>query len=146
MSIILQPLNLEDTMIKAPKIINYTAAHPFDGKTITINEKETLDIFEVKRIYWINYQAPEFTYSEHAHKTLEQVIVALQGSIQIHLEDSDGKVYQFFLEDPSRGLYIPPMFWKKIEYHRPCVLLCLASQPYNEGDYIRNYEEFKNLK
>lgn len=125
-----------------PKLITYNTVSPFDGKLIGINEKEALDIFPIKRIYWINYSSPNVTQSEHAHKSLKQIIIAVDGEISISLIDRDGKSYNYLLNDPSKGLYIPPYFWKKIEYTRPCVLLCLASESFNENDYIRNYAEF----
>jgi len=128
-----------------PKIISYDKINPFDGKTITIIEKENLSVFDIKRFYWINYHTPETTFSEHAHKSLQQIIIAIEGKVNIYLENVDGTSYSFTLDDPSKGLYIPAMFWKKIEYINPCVLLCLASENYDENDYIRNYEAFKQL-
>lgn len=133
-------------MIKdLPQLISYNTINPFDGKTITINEKDNLSVFEIKRFYWINYHAPTTTYSEHAHKSLQQIIIAIEGKATIYLESIDGTSYHFILNDTSKGLYIPAMYWKKIEYVNPCILLCLASENYDENDYIRNYEVFKRL-
>jgi len=128
-----------------PQIISYDKKNPFDGKTITIIENDDFSLFEIKRFYWINYHTPETTYSEHAHKSLHQIIIAIEGKVNIYLENVDGTSYNFTLDDTSKGLYIPAMFWKKIEYINPCVLLCLASENYDENDYIRNYEAFKQL-
>ncbi len=129
-----------------PKIISYSAFNHLEGKVITVNEKEQLAEFPIQRIYWINYFSPEKTYSEHAHKSLQQIIVAVHGEVKVSLEGPDGFSQDFILNDPSEGLYIPPMFWKKIEYIRPCILLCLASESYNENDYIRSYEVFKQFQ
>jgi hypothetical protein len=129
-----------------PKIISFQSIHPFNGKTITINEKENLSIFDIKRFYWINYHTPETTFSEHAHKSLQQIIITIEGNVNIYLESVDGISYQFNLNNPSQGLFIPPMFWKKIVYINPCNLLCLASDTYDEKDYIRSYEEFKQFQ
>lgn len=129
-----------------PKIITYTSITPFEGKSIIINEKESLDFFPVKRIYWIKYQANEITYSEHAHKSLQQIIIAMDGNVDIQLTNTNDEIYNFTLGDSSKGLYIPSMYWKKIEYINPCLLLCLASEEFDENDYIRNYEDFKNFQ
>jgi hypothetical protein len=130
-------------MLNLPKIISLDTINPFIGKTITIADKNNLPFFEIKRFYWINYNTPETTFSEHAHKSLQQIIVAIEGKINIYLESPDGVAYHFTLDNTSTGLYIPPMFWKKIEYIHPCIILCLASEHYQEEDYIRDYKEFK---
>ncbi|MFN8284427.1 MAG: FdtA/QdtA family cupin domain-containing protein [Chitinophagales bacterium] len=129
-----------------PQLITYNSIQPFEGKSITVNEKEALNIFPVKRIYWIKYFADEITYSEHAHKSLRQIIIAIEGKVDIQLKSIDEATYHFTLDDSSKGLYIPPMFWKKIEYIKPCNLMCLASKEFDEYDYIRNYEDFKNFQ
>ncbi|HOY41910.1 MAG TPA: FdtA/QdtA family cupin domain-containing protein [Chitinophagales bacterium] len=126
-----------------PKIISYDSLNQFEGKTITIIEGKNLTFFNIKRFYWINYSAHEITNSEHAHKSLHQIIIAIDGKVTISLESTDGEIFEYNIQRPNEGLYIPPMFWKKIKYKKPCVLLCLASEPYDENDYIRNYEEFK---
>jgi hypothetical protein len=129
-----------------PKIITYNSASPFDGKFVGINEKENLSIFPVNRIYWINYSAAYATQSQHAHKSLKQIIIAVDGVIGISLQNLSGKSFEFVLNNPGEGLYIPPLYWKKLDYSSPCILLCLASETYNENDYIRSYDEFKTLK
>lgn len=126
-----------------PKIISYSKIHPVPGKTIVVNEKDTLDGFPIKRIYWINFDAGEDAFSSHAHKSLHQVIIAVSGEIGIRLENTQGETFDFHLNDPAQGLYIPPLHWKQIQYSQPCILLCLVSEEYDESDYIRNYEAFK---
>lgn len=71
-----------------PQLITYNSIQPFEGKSITVNEKEALNIFPVKRIYWIKYFADEITYSEHAHKSLRQIIIAIEGKVDIQLKAS----------------------------------------------------------
>lgn len=131
---------------KLPKIISFTTVCPFEGKLIGINEKQNLELFPIKRIYWINYSTLVITQSEHAHKSLHQVIIAIDGEVEISLESQDGNISEFLIEHPNQGLYIPPMFWKRIRYKKPCILLCLASEPYDENDYIRDYETFKQFQ
>lgn len=132
--------------LEYPEIISYNSVCPFDGKHITINEKENHDRFIIKRIYWINYDNKETTYSNHAHKTLKQIIVAVSGEVNISLESPTGDIYHFQLNEPDKGLFIPSHYWKKIEYSKPSILLCLASEHYDEYDYIRSYEDFKNFQ
>lgn len=127
-----------------PKLIQYPHVMPFPGKLIGIDEKTDLDIFSVNRIYWIKYGAAKPTQSEHAHKSLKQVIIALDGEISIALSSRNGQTFNFTLNDPTQGLYIPPLYWKKIAYQQPCILLCLASEAFNEQDYIRDIQAFQN--
>jgi hypothetical protein len=128
---------------RLPHIISFPTIAPFLGKNIVVNEKETLHIFPVSRIYWINYHLEELMMGAHAHKTVEQIVVAIAGKINISLEDTAGNISEFCLLQPNEGLYIPPMYWKKIAYSEPCTLLCLASEEYREEDYIRDYTLFK---
>jgi hypothetical protein len=132
--------------IELPRIISYTKIHPFDGKSITVAEGENLEVFDIKRFYCISYKNTETTKSEHAHKILQQIIIPIEGEVKIILETLKGDKFNYVLNDPGKGLFIPPFIWKRIEYSTPCVLLCLASQQYDETDYIRSYEEFKNLQ
>jgi hypothetical protein len=127
-----------------PRLIKYTSIQQFPGKVINVNEKEDLNLFNINRIYWIDFSATTTTNSTHAHKTLKQVLISIHGSISIELESQNGELYQFTLSKSTEGLYIPSMYWKKIEYNNPCTLLCLASEEYNEEDYIREYDQFKN--
>lgn len=129
-----------------PKIISYSTINQFEGKSITVSEGENLSIFDIKRFYWINYASDEITYSEHAHKSLSQIIIAVDGEVIISLESKQGELFEYTIQHPNEGLYIPPMYWKKIKYKKPCVLLCLASETYDELDYIRSYEDFKNFQ
>ncbi len=129
-----------------PERISYDSLIQFEGKTITIIEDKNLSFFNIKRFYWINYTADEITNSEHAHKSLHQIIIAIDGDVTISLESTDGEIFEYNIQRPNEGLYIPPMFWKKIKYKKPCVLFCLASEPYDENDYIRKYEEFKQFQ
>jgi hypothetical protein len=125
-----------------PRIIDYIKINSFEGKDITINEIDPVGEFEIKRLYWINYTCPLSSFSEHAHKSLRQIIVLLHGQVNITLESPEGEIFQYTLDNPSKGIYIPALYWKKIEYINPSILLCLASEHYDENDYIRSHEEF----
>jgi dTDP-4-dehydrorhamnose 3,5-epimerase-like enzyme len=102
--------------------------------------------FDVKRVYWTYYTPEDIVRGHHAHKSLQQVIFAINGSIVFNLENRPGEKYRFALDHPSKGLYIPPLYWRTIELSRNAVLLCLASEKYDENDYIRDYDVFKKEK
>ncbi len=76
---------------------------------------------------------------------LEQLIFAVSGVIEFVLENVAGDKLTFILDKPNIGLYIPKMFWRTIKLSHNAVLLCLASKEFEEADYIRNYDQFKQL-
>jgi dTDP-4-dehydrorhamnose 3,5-epimerase-like enzyme len=99
--------------------------------------------FDVKRVYWTYYTPHDVLRGHHAHKKLHQVICAVNGSIKFKLEYLDGTIYEFLLDSPEKCLYIPPGYWREIQFSHSAVLLCLASEKYEESDYIRDYNQFK---
>ncbi|MDX2189432.1 MAG: FdtA/QdtA family cupin domain-containing protein [Bacteroidota bacterium] len=99
--------------------------------------------FPIKRVYWTYYSPNEVIRGHHAHKNLQQLLVAVSGQIIVKIENIKGEKFEYVLDKPSIGLYIPPFHWRTLQMSHSAVLLCLASEEYNEDDYIREYEEFK---
>lgn len=102
--------------------------------------------FEIKRVYWTYYAPHEVIRGHHAHKELQQLIFALSGSIEFGIEDIDSKKYNYKIDKPNEGIYIPKLCWRTIKFSHNAVLLCLASMEYGEDDYIREYSEFESYK
>lgn len=102
--------------------------------------------FQIKRVYWTYYTPNNVTRGFHAHHELEQIIFAVAGEIRFQTEDRSGNREEFILNNPNKGLYIPPMIWREIKFSHNAVLLCLASLEYSESDYIRDYNEFNQWK
>ena len=101
--------------------------------------------FEIKRVYWTYATPDSVTRGNHAHYELEQVIVAVKGTIKITLENTAGEKLAFLLHDPRTGLFIPKMYWRTINFSPDGILLCLASTEYNEADYLYDFDYFKSL-
>lgn len=112
---------------------------------ISVAEYQDKVPFEIKRVYWTYFTPNHVERGDHAHKKLHQVIVAVSGIIEFNLEDRAGNKYNFVLDEPSKGLYIPNGYWRDIKFSHNAVLLCLASEIFLVEDYIRSYEEFKSL-
>ncbi len=100
-------------------------------------------LFEIKRVFWIFEGKDNRIAGEHAHKKLEQVLIALQGEIKISTENSEGKKAEFVLYKKNIGLYIPSQCWHKIEFTNNAALLSFSSMEYDNSDYIRSYNEFR---
>lgn len=111
---------------------------------ITIAEAQKNVPFDIKRVYWTYYTPQDVIRGGHAHKELEQIIFAVSGTITFETEDKEGNTDTFILDSPSSGLYIPKLIWRNIKFSHNAVLLCLASQLYDENDYFRSYEDFKS--
>ena len=109
---------------------------------ISVGENHENIPFEIKRVYWTYYTPQDVTRGGHAHYDLEQVIVAVSGTITFTTEDLKGKQAEFILDSPDKGLYIPKLIWRDIKFSHNAVLLCMASEKYLEADYIRDYETF----
>ena len=101
--------------------------------------------FEVKRVYW-TYDVPGGgKRGGHAHKTIYQLIVATSGSFTVTLDNGKEKS-TYLLNHPWEGLLIYPGVWRTLEdFSSGAVCMVLASDFYNENDYIRNYKEFKKM-
>lgn len=101
--------------------------------------------FDIKRSYWIYSTPDDIIRGKHAHKELQQIIIAVSGEINFKLEDRFNKQYNISLKHPSEALFLPPFVWREITLSKDAVLICFASKEYNELEYIRNYDEFQNL-
>lgn len=113
---------------------------------ITIVEGNRNVPFDVKRIYYL-YDIPGGEdRGGHAHKKLKQLIVAASGSFNVLLDDDINKKI-VTLNRPDYGLLVVPGIWRELmEFSSGSICLVLASEIYNELDYIREYSEFKTYK
>ena len=102
--------------------------------------------FDIKRVYYL-YDVPGGAErGGHAHKELQQLIVAMSGSFDVVLDDGTSKK-RVHLNRSYQGLYLPRMIWRELDnFSSGSVCMVLASQKYNENDYIRNYADFEELK
>jgi len=123
------------------KIINLPKISDVRGNLSFIEEGQHF-LFEIKRVYYL-YDVPAASErGSHAHKDLHQFIVAMSGSFDIVLDDGKEKK-KFHLDQPCDGLYVCPMMWRKLDnFSSGAVCVVLASEHYDEADYIRNYNEF----
>ncbi len=111
------------------------------GNLTVVQNGATLP-FDVKRVYYL-YDVPGGeSRGSHAHRDLEQLIIAASGSFTVTLDDGKSK-RTFFLNRPYQGLYVKPGLWRDLEdFSSGAVCMVLASDVYNADDYIRDYDEF----
>jgi dTDP-4-dehydrorhamnose 3,5-epimerase-like enzyme len=129
------------TQIEDCKLVELTKIHNPAGNITVINNNKELD-FTVKRIYYIYNIPGGESRGGHAHKNLYQLVVAASGSFDLIIDDGNKKK-EVFLNHPNKGLLIVPGIWREIvNFSSGAICLVLASEKYNENDYIRNYKEF----
>jgi dTDP-4-dehydrorhamnose 3,5-epimerase-like enzyme len=101
--------------------------------------------FDVKRVYYIFETGECVSRGFHAHRNLKQVAICLAGTCRMVLDDGQRRE-EVLMDSPSKGLLIGNMFWREIhDFSSDCVLLVLASEHFDEADYIRNYDDFKRI-
>lgn len=111
------------------------------GSLVALETGKTVP-FDIKRVYYIFATQKDVARGFHAHKNLKQIVVCVTGKCRMVLDDS--KVRQeIWLDSPTKGLLISDLVWREMhDFSQDCVLLVLASEHYDESDYIRHYEDF----
>lgn len=109
---------------------------------LTFVEGERHVAFPIQRVYYL-YDVPGGAErGGHAHRDLHQLIIAMSGSFDVHLDDGYNKK-SIHLNRSYRGLYVCPMIWREIDnFSSGAVCMVLASNRYDEADYYRDYQEF----
>jgi len=125
----------------------YDISHFSDVRgDLNVLEFEKVLPFPIRRMFYTYNVGSTDVRGEHAHKVCEQFLLAIRGSLHVIVDDGKCRE-EYVLDSPSRGLHLPAGCWG-IEYkHSPdCVLLVLASLPYQPDDYIRDYDAFMAYK
>jgi len=123
------------------KKIEFSKVHDIRGDLTFIQGE--IDIpFNIARVYYV-YNAPvNAQRGGHAHKDLEEVIIALSGSFRLILDNGKQK-FNFWLNNPQQGIYINKLVWREIDsFSQGAVCMVLASEHFQESDYYRNYKHF----
>lgn len=109
------------------------------GSLVPIECKKDVP-FDIKRVYYITGVDHTVTRGHHSHKVLHQVLICIKGSVKVKVKNpNEEEIYT--LNDKSKGLYIGPFIWREMfDFTDDAVLLVLASEYYEEKDYIRNYD------
>ena len=125
------------------QIVKYVFQQHGDERGQLVALEEHKDIpFEIKRVYYMYDTGEGVSRGHHAHKSLEQILICIHGSCKILLDNGEEKKI-VPLEKPYEGLYICNDIWREMyDFSPDAVLMVLASDYYNEEDYIRNYDEF----
>jgi len=126
-------------------MVNLPKVHNSAGNITALENFKDIP-FDVKRVYYL-YDVPMGAErGGHGHYELQQFVIAVSGSFNFVLDDGKKKK-EFFLNDPSKALYIKPGIWREItSFSSGSICLVLASLEYDENDYIRFYKKFIDFK
>jgi glyoxylate utilization-related uncharacterized protein len=128
--------------LKPPQIINIPIVHDARGNLCVVEGACTAP-FNIKRIFYLCDIPGGSKRGGHAHKKLNQFIIAVNGSFEVSIQGKNFKE-TYILNRSNFGLYVPPMHWCQLKnFSSGAVCLVLASEHYDESDYIRSFKEFK---
>ncbi len=125
------------------QVVKYVFQPHGDDRGQLVSLEEYNDIpFEIKRVYYMYDTVSGVVRGHHAHRNLQQILFCVHGSCKVLLDNGkEKKVVP--LEKPYEGVYIANNMWREMyDFSPDAVLMVLASEVYNESDYIRDYDEF----
>lgn len=122
------------------KLLDFQIFGDERGSLISLEGNKNIP-FEIKRVYYIFDTKKDVVRGKHAHKNLQQILIAVSGSCKILVDNKkDKKIYE--LDNPSKGLLIKNNVWREMfDFSSDCVLMVLASDNYDKDDYIYEYGE-----
>ena len=130
------------------KLLNTPVKENIDsllGGSLMFFDNVNVYLGEIKRVYSVFSVGQGIVRGFHAHKVLKQLIFCSHGKIKVTLNDGHTSI-EYLLDHPSKFLYIGPMIWRTIEWiEENSVLVVLASDNYDESDYIRDHDEFLRI-
>jgi glyoxylate utilization-related uncharacterized protein len=126
------------------RFIDFRTIHDPTGNLTPIEERADVP-FDIRRVFFL-YDVPGgAARGGHAHRSLQEVVIAVSGSFDVVVEDGTARA-RYTLNRAYYGLYLPPMVWLNLEnFSSNSVALALCSQPFDESDYFRDREEFLRL-
>jgi dTDP-4-dehydrorhamnose 3,5-epimerase-like enzyme len=122
-------------------LLNFKIYGNYAGNLVALEKGEEFP-FDIKRVYYIWGTDKDAVRGRHAHRKLEQVVICTSGSCDFILDDGKERT-TIHLDNPAQGLYIKGYIWREFTNFSPdCVVVVLASEHYDENDYIRDYQTF----
>jgi dTDP-4-dehydrorhamnose 3,5-epimerase-like enzyme len=126
-------------------LLNFKIHGDYAGNLVALEKGEEFP-FDIKRVYYIWGTDKDAVRGRHAHRKLEQVVICTSGSCDFILDDGKERT-TIHLDNPAQGLYIKEYIWREFTNFSPdCVVVVLASEHYDENDYIRDYQTFLNVR
>ena len=123
------------------EFIDFPALGDERGSLVALEAEKSVP-FAIKRVYYIFGTKNGVARGFHGHKKLQQIAICITGKCRMILDDGKERS-EAWLDSPNKGLVIGDLVWREMhDFSEDCVLLVLASEHYDESDYIRDYNEF----
>ena len=111
------------------------------GQLFSIEANKSIS-FNIKRVYYMFNMKSGVPRGFHAHKELQQVAICIKGSCKILIDDGTNKE-EIVIDKPNTGIIIDKLIWHEMhDFSEDCILMVIASDVYDESDYLRNYDDF----
>lgn len=131
--------------IEKIKLLEFAEHGDEKGNLVVIEGNQDIP-FEVKRVFYIYGSESEVIRGNHANLKSEFVLVNVAGKSKVKIKDGKGNEIVYSLDRPRMGLYIPAMVWKEMyDFSEDSVLLVLSNEHFDDGEYIRNYENYQTM-
>ena len=132
-------------MRKSPHILQLPKIRDPRGNLTFLQHADQLP-FVIQRVFWTYDVASGEVRGGHAYRTQEEVVIALSGSFDVVVQLPDQEEQRFFMNRSSIALYLPPLTWRHIEsFSTNAVSLHLSSKVFDDRDYIRNFDAYREL-
>lgn len=137
-------MRMSGSQIANPRLVSLPQFGDSRGNLV-VGESEKELPFVVRRLFIVRDVPSNEERGMHAHKLCHQFLICVSGSVSA-IADNGLQQIEVNLDSPTVGLYMPPLTWgKQFKYSEDAVLLVLASDAFDESDYIHNYDEFLNV-
>lgn len=133
-------------MSNRPYVINFAKIGAPDIGFISVAENGKNLPFKMERMFWTYHTPESVVRGRHAHHDTEMILIAASGRIVVTTESVDGNIEVFVLDNPMQGLYLPKLCWHTMQYSHSSIQIVLASTPFIESDYIRDYNKFEQMR
>ena len=126
------------------KILTFPELGDERGHLVVIESSKNIP-FVIKRIFYIYGSDSDVVRGKHANRQSEFCLINVRGTSKLKAVDQKGKEKIFDLDHPNKGVYLPSMIWKDMyDFSHDSILLVLANEHYDSGEYIRDYDDFLN--
>ena len=131
---------------KKPYLFDFADLGSDETGALNVAEFASTLPFELKRVYWVYNTPKDISRGNAANRASKYALICLKGTAKVHLEDMQSNSFHFDLSKPNEGLYIPELHWRRIQLSEDAIMLCIASEKFDQRDYIRDFREFMLLK
>jgi hypothetical protein len=131
-----------DPIAGGVRVVNLPKIHDLRGDLTPVTGGRDIP-FSIARVYYLYNVPVDSERGGHAHKSCQELLIALSGSFRVTIDDGHAR-NQYWMRDPQKGLYVGSLIWRELDsFSQGAVSMVLASDPYDEADYCRDYGEFQ---